>query len=370
MDSPGKKELYLYDVQQAGLQTFPVLYFRNCQTQIIMNHVRRIIYFCCYCLGVIRLFYFINRKKQRVLVFHHIIPDKYINGSFEQDIVCTPCSKFAWIMSIVNRRFKVTTEPGVPGSAVITFDDGYRATLSADEILEKSETRACFFIPIANVGAGPLWIDRMMAWFAYVPEGSYMICGERADLHDPAGRRKAYSSFADGLYEGKYGKESLVRALDDLYPYERLPIAEEYRDLRFKGLSREEIETLKEKGHKIGGHSVNHDILSLLDEDGLRNDFSVCAAQIGILFNSGLYAYPYGHKRDVSQSVIRACRDSAFAYAFVNEYNPDATDYSLSRLNISHYTSRYEIEASLSGLIRAVKNLSGRLKTDGLKKQR
>lgn len=314
-------------------------------------------YILCYHLGIIAFFYYINRNKQRILVFHHIIPDKYINSSFEQDIVCTSYSKFAWIMSIVNRRFKVTTELGMPDTVVITFDDGYRAALIADEVLDKEKNEAYFFIPLTNVEAGPLWIDQIMAWFAYVPAGSYLIGEKKVNLCDKFSRQSSFSAFIDDLYEKEYDKEKLIRILDNLYPYVQLPIEKEYWDLRFRGLNKEEIDILKKKGHKFGGHSINHDILSLLDKNVLKRDFNVCSKQIGGLFNTDLYAYPFGHKRDVTPVVAQVCKDSEFTHAVLNEYNPKASDYSLSRLNISHYTSRYEIEASLSGLTQAIKKL-------------
>ena len=318
--------------------------------------IRKFVYACCYYLGIIHLFYFINRKKQRILVFHHIIPDKYLNGSFEQDIVCTSYSKFAWIMSIVNKSFKVTTNLGEPNSAVITFDDGYRAALVANEVLEKWNNKAYFFIPLTNVGAGPLWIDQIMAWFAYVPEGIYQIGNIQVNLSDKTSRQIAFSSAINILYR-EYDKENLMETLDKQYPYRDLPIEKDYFELRFRGLREDEIDSLKKKGHNFGGHSINHDILSLLDDKSLHKDFDECSQQVGMLFNTSLYAYPYGHKRDVTPNVIQACRMSSFTHAVLNEYNSKASDYSLSRQNISQYNSRYEIEASLSGLTQAIKKI-------------
>lgn len=322
--------------------------------------IRKFIYVCCYYLGIIHLFYFINRKKQRILVFHHIIPDKYLTGNFEQDIVCTSYSKFAWIMSIVNKRFKVTTNLSEPNSAVITFDDGYRTALVANEVLEKWNNKAYFFIPLTNVGAGPLWIDQLMAWFAYVPKGVYRIGNFQVTLSDNNSRHTAFDSAINSLYEN-YDKVTLIELLDKQYPYKKLSIDKDYFELRFKGLREEEINSLKNSGHIFGGHSINHDVLSLLDAKSLYKDFEECSQQVGILFNTSLYAYPYGHKRDVTQNVIQACRMSSFTHAVINEHNSKATNYSLSRLNISHYNSRYEIEASLSGLIQAIKTLLNRI---------
>ncbi|WP_196008656.1 polysaccharide deacetylase family protein [Parabacteroides distasonis] len=314
------------------------------------------LYFVAYYLGILTLFYRINRKKQRILVFHHIIPDEYMNNSFEQAIVCTSRSRFDWMMSIVNRRFEVTTELGRPASVIITFDDGYRAALIADEVLMKRSNKAYFFMPISNVGSSvPLWIDRIMAWFAYVPEGEYTIVNRKVRIGDSLSRQRAFSSLINTLYE-KYDRDSTVEMLGVAYPYEALPIDPAYFDLRFKGLTEEELLVLKQKGHKIGGHSVRHDILSMLDERELRSDFKACSERVGYLYNTDLYAYPYGHKRDVTPRVIKECAQSAFAFAVMNEYNAEASEYSLSRMNISHYHSRFEIEASLSGFTQWLKN--------------
>ena len=332
------------------------MYNKNIKVNM-RKKVLLLLYFVAYYLGIILFFYWINRRKQRILVFHHIIPDDYVNTSFEQKIVCTSRSRFEWMMAIVNKRLKVTTELGEPESAVITFDDGYRAALIADEVLAKSANKAYFFIPIVNVDSFmPLWIDQIMAWFAYVPEGEYRIVNRKVRIGDTLSRQQEFSSLINTLYE-KYDKVSILGMLEDIYPFRDLPIDKAYFALRFKGLTSEEILELKRKGHKIGGHSVRHDILSMLDEWELREDFKECSEYMERLFNTNLYAYPFGHRRDVTPGVMKECSQSVFTLAAMNEYNSEASDFSLSRMNISHYNSRFEIEASLSGFTQWLKNV-------------
>ena len=74
--------------------------------------VRKLLFIVLYYLGVVRLFYFLNRNKQRILVFHHIIPDKYLNNSFEQEIVCTSEHRFRWLLGIINKHLEVTLSLG------------------------------------------------------------------------------------------------------------------------------------------------------------------------------------------------------------------------------------------------------------------
>ncbi|MBD5585135.1 MAG: polysaccharide deacetylase family protein [Clostridia bacterium] len=322
----------------------------------------RLLYALAYYTGAIALFYRINRNRQRILVFHHIVPDCYLNDSFEQKIVCTAQSKFDRLLSIVGKRLKNSTTIGEPGTAVITFDDGYRAALTAREALEKHACKAYFFVPLSVIGGGPLWVDRIMGWFAYVPAGTYRIGDRSYTLTDQPGRQASFSKLMDSLYDsasGSYEPHGVIAQLESILPFDELPIPEAYRELRFKGLTNSELQFLKTTGggHLIGGHSVRHDILSQLDREQLDEDFNACSAQTGTLFNCRVYAYPFGHKRDVSPTVIEACRNSAFEYAVLNEYSPAADAFALSRLNISQYATRFEVEAALSGFTQWLKNL-------------
>lgn len=316
----------------------------------------RLFFAISFYLGIINLFYWLNKKKQCILVFHHIIPDNLVNDSFEQKIVCTPQNKFRSLISIVNKRFKVTTALGEPGSAIISFDDGYRAALTAVNVLDTYGNKAYFFIPLDNVDGGPLWIDLIMAWFAYAPTGTYKVLGKNVTLGSQQQRLQLFSKTIDSLYRF-YDKQQLLDSLDDAFPFTKLSIESTYFECRFQGLTQEELKLLKTKGFKIGGHSVRHDILSMLSEAELKQDFNECSKQIGILFNTNLYAYPFGHFRDVNKKVVDACKTSDFSLAVLNEYNTVVNRYMLSRLNISHYHFRYEIEAALSGFMQWTKNI-------------
>lgn len=313
------------------------------------NRVYLIIYILAFHSGIIWLFYRLNRRRQRILVFHHIIPDHLINNTFEQQIVCSSQSHFERLIDIVNKRFEVTTQIGKPNSAIITLDDGSRAALIADRVLTKYGNNAYFFLPLSCVNGGPLWMNKIMGWIAYVAPGEYSIAGKKYDLNSQSSRRKAYRAITDSIRKNGYNYLSIIEQLELICPFEQLNVSEEYSNLRFQGLTDDEVTQLKKKGHKIGGHSVNHDVLSLLPAEKLKDDFKQCGAQINKLFNCSLYAYPFGHQRDVSAECIRECAAAGFTAAVMNEYVPEETAYTLSRMNISRYTSGYEIEAELSG---------------------
>ena len=321
------------------------------------NRIYSVIYIFAFFTGIIWLFYRFNRSRQRILVFHHIIPDSLINDSFEQQIVCSSQSHFERIIDIVNKRLQITTQIGKANSAIITLDDGYRAALTADVVLSKYGNNAYFFLPLSNVDGGPLWNDKIMGWIAYVTPGEYVIAGQPYYLNSRSSRQNAYKAIIDSIYTNNYNYSSIIEQLELICPFDKLNISEEYKNIRFRGLTQDEIMLIKQKGHKIGGHSINHDVLSLLSAEKLRHDFQQCGTQINKLFNCGLYAYPFGHKRQVSIECVRECAASGFCAAVMNEHVPDETPYTLSRMKISHYTSTYEIDAELSGFKQWLRNI-------------
>ena len=319
--------------------------------------LKKILFGILYYTGIVAFFYHYNKNKQRILVFHHIISDEDLNLSFEQQIVCTPQSKFKWMMKIVNKRFRVTTDIGKPGTAVITFDDGYRAIWNAYEVLKSFNNTAIIFLPLSVIDGETLWIDKIMAWFAYVPSREYHIDGAVISIDSQESRLKAFSACVNSLYEPeKYNPPKVINELNRLYPIKELNIPEKYFSQRFMGLKTEEIQDLKERGYQFGAHSIGHDILSCLPPDKLEIDFRECESHIGKLFNTDVYAYPFGHKRDVNDNVYAISKQSMFANAVMNENVESPSKEKLSRINISHYASKYEIEAALSGLAQWLKD--------------
>ena len=83
-----------------------------------------ILYFLSYYLGIIRLFYFLNKNRQRIITFHNVIPDILFDNSIHLGVSCTD-KIFEFQIKEIEKRLKITTELGVSNSCIITFDDGY-----------------------------------------------------------------------------------------------------------------------------------------------------------------------------------------------------------------------------------------------------
>lgn len=96
---------------------------------------------------------------------------------------------------------------------------------------------------------------------------------------------------------------------------------------------------LRDAGHEVGGHTVNHEILSRLDDSALASELTGCeealSRELGL---SGVtFAYPFGRRWDYDDKAREAVRRSGFTHAVTthagtNDGRTDVTE--LKRLMI------------------------------------
>ncbi|MBC8304444.1 MAG: polysaccharide deacetylase family protein [Pelagibacterales bacterium] len=320
----------------------------------------RIVFFTAYHLGVIRLFYYLTRKRQRVITYHNIIPDKYYNNSLEQGVSCSE-SVFKIQLKEIAKRFSFTTEVDKANTCMITFDDGYKNNYDvAIPILALYDIKAVFFITYNLVNKNEtLWIDLIMKWCSYVPEGSYNILARDLSILDE-NRMKYFSSIFSDIYKNYKLKDEVIIALNKAYDFNNLILDEYYNKLRFSPISLQDIEKIKQDQHIIACHTISHDILSQLSNDLLINEIKESEQYIGELYNTNYFAYPFGGISEVSEKVLKAYSESKFSKCFVNYWNffgfSSFNDECLQRLSLPNTANKYIIHAYLSGFYFFFKN--------------
>jgi peptidoglycan/xylan/chitin deacetylase (PgdA/CDA1 family) len=310
--------------------------------------IKTICYFSYYT-GIIRLFYLLN-KKQRVITYHNIIPDSLFDHSLHLGFSHTE-SSFKKNLEIVNKRFKVTTQPGVRRTVMLTFDDGFSNNFSiAAKALDSYHYKAIFFVPVAVVdSADPLWIDEVMFWFSYVPQGRYRVFGLDLEIGDGASRLRGYEAVYLAMVQDYTLKDGILELLDGLYSFGKIDIDPELYRLRFTGITHEQIDLLKGAGHLIGSHSVGHDILSKLDGEALRRDLE--SSFRSPYYNNTFISYPFGGEEEISPSVVGMFREVGFTCAFTNIVTDDSDAFLLSRFCLPNTCDGILIEAELSGFL-------------------
>lgn len=323
----------------------------------IRSKIRIAFYFFSYYLGLIHLSYYFNMKKKMILTYHHVIPDDMWDDKLHLVVAITE-SHFRKQLKIIKDHFNQSSKTvDSKIRLLITFDDGYKCALRISEILDEFGFVGIFFVPVSNINStSPLWIDEIMRWFSYVPYNKYCIKGIEYNILSERDRLEGYKAMLSKLEES-YTPQTYLEALNRIYPFKDIcqKIPNEYNNLRFNGLTTLEIQKMQERGHVIGGHSVYHDILSKLSLQNLEEDFHVCESLIGSVYNSKLYAYPFGHINDINDKVIKCCNQSDFSHAFINDNIENNSEYKIPRVNIGWYKNQYEIHAHLSGYANTLK---------------
>lgn len=100
-------------------------------------------------------------------------------------------------------------------------------------------------------------------------------------------------------------------------------------------LNKKNIEEMKEDGHIIGSHTVNHKILSSLDYKGQKFEISRSFKTLSKFYSPDFKAisYPYGYKFTYNDNTISILdnQDVNFGFIFDNNENLDFKRFEISR---------------------------------------
>lgn len=295
------------------------------------------------------------------MTYHNVISDDLFDDTILHLGVSCSTSAFKRQLDIILSRFEVTTDLGRPGTCIISFDDGYRNNLEiAAHLLHDNGVPGLFFVPACYFeGRKILWVDKLQMWVSYVPAGRYSILGNEFIIEGNTSRRHLWSHLYDRILADYSRLDFLHEELDCICTFAtiRTFVPEKLFNLRFIGMDGGDIAMVKSMGHRIGCHSFQHDILSLLNSEQLESDFSRCSLHADI-FNSNYYSYPFGGVHEVSPLAINICERYGYFAAFINyEAGSNNSVYAIGRDSLGNLTDKYFIEARLSGFERFLKSL-------------
>lgn len=313
-----------------------------------------VFYFLMTCVGIIRLFYWVNRKKKIVLTYHNVIPDKLFDYSYHLGVSHNE-SVFEKQVQLIRRRFLSYDQGKQVGRCLITFDDGYKNQLEiAVRILNRHGLQGIFFISFQSVTAGrTLIIDKVMMWISYVPVGNYVLLGSSIAIND-ANRHLVATKIYNQLIENFELWNTIEEELNRVFSFNMLPINSNHAKLRFEPLTLDDLETLVKEGHLVASHGFCHYPLATLPPKMQQEDFSMCALLAKKHCNSMVYSYPFGTIQEVSPFTTRLCAEYGFSAAYMNipespEWAEVDNKYVLPRLTLPNEKNRYLLDAKLSG---------------------
>jgi peptidoglycan/xylan/chitin deacetylase (PgdA/CDA1 family) len=205
-------------------------------------------------------------------------------------------------------------------AAAITFDDGYRDTLThAAPILAAHGLPATVFLATGFIGTTEVpWHDRLATAFKLSPRSSVIApSGEELTLESVEGRLEALArtqSHLKTLSEEQF-RRAFHRLLESLGSTER-------QSTKNTMLNWDDVHALRGLGFRIGAHTVTHPILSRVTAERARAEVLGSREMIQGACGSAprAFAYPNGGTADYTSAVVDVVREAGFSCAVTTRF--------------------------------------------------
>ena len=269
--------------------------------------------------GFTKLCYFFNSNRKKVVAYHNIIPDEFFDNSLHLSHSIRE-SSFKKQLQVIQKRFDMNLDISNKKSVTLSFDDGYDNQFSiASKIMDEKNIKGYFFCVANLVGSNEaLIMDKLQYWFSYVPYGKYYLkaFNVEIDIENDLSRKIQWGKISS-LIDGGISLSSIERAFDKVYEFQSIEFHNaDFYKLRFQGIGLEDLQKMKNSGHKIGAHSAKHERLSSLSCKRLKKDIDFCAKSMGDIYNTDVFCYPYGSYKDINKKTIELLKEKNFKSAF------------------------------------------------------
>lgn len=260
-----------------------------------------------------------NRGRLSILIYHRVlaVPDPIMHDAID-------AATFERHMALLAAEFNVIpldeacdrlARGALPArAACITFDDGYADNeQTALPILKRYRLPAIFFVSSGFSDGGIMFNDVVIEAVRRAREGAYDLSALGFGsfiLGDSTSRRAAIDALLGQLKYRPIGErsglvEKLAAAMGSTLPNDLM-------------MSPAQIRHLYDEGMEIGGHTINHPILTVLDEDQARAEIVGGKRRLEEITGAPvtLFAYPNGKPgRDYSPRDVELVKRAGFTGA-------------------------------------------------------
>ena len=255
-----------------------------------------------------------------ILIYHRVLPSPDALRPGEID-----AARFEAQVAFLARHFTLMTvgdaaaalrEGRLPArAACITFDDGYADNWTvAHPILARHGVRATVFVATGYLNGGRMFSDTVIEFVRRVPGPVLDLSAVDMGTHAVAtveDRLKAVTALQVQLkYLAPEERDAQVARILAAVPVAGLP-----EDLM---LSDAQLRELAQAGHEIGGHTVDHTVLTTLTPEGAREQVARGRDRLAALLGRPIrsFAYPNGRPvRDYDAGHAAMLRELGFEAA-------------------------------------------------------
>jgi peptidoglycan/xylan/chitin deacetylase (PgdA/CDA1 family) len=290
-----------------------------------------------------------------IFAYHRVV-DIGNEAAFNSDLelVSASCAEFEAQMSFVKENFKPITfahllacqdagEPPPNGSAIVTFDDGFRDNYTyAFPILKKLEVPATIFLTTG-------YIDRQEPfWFEYLSNillttkrslnlqkglvlSETACCEERRHVLDQMLRHlkrvpneERLSFISNLVQQAGFGREQA-------YPEDRLPLMWDH------------VREMSAGGIEFGSHTVNHPVLSQMDDVSVRSELFDSKRRIEEIVGKPVQvlSYPVGGSEAFDLRIRKIAMEAGYrlgvGYASGGNQLGRCDTFALRRIRVERY---------------------------------
>lgn len=260
------------------------------------------------------------RPRLSILVYHRVHAQVDAIFPAEQD-----AARFERLMRFVAQSFRVLTLGEAirrlqrgdlpPRALVITFDDGYADNVEVVlPILQRYGLVATFFVSSGFLDGGRMWNDSVIEIVRACRQAELDLATfdlGSCSLAGPAARRLVIENLLPRVkYLNLDEREAAIAHLQELSDVPELPT-----NLM---MTSEQLRQLHRAGMEIGGHTVNHPILTMLTPAEAENEISSGRARLQEIIDApvDVFAYPNGNPDcDYDCSHVELVRRLGFAGA-------------------------------------------------------
>ena len=231
------------------------------------------------------------------------------------------------------------------GCVAVTFDDSFKNVHDvALPILEETSVPATFFITTGMVETSrKYWVDYLEDMLNYAVRQEIQVKLDNVRRFKISNDEEKINCITE-IKKFLKNVDSFCRTavLEEIeketgYVEQEPPYTENYQNLSW-----DDVRTLDRSPLcEVGGHTVNHEIMSYLSDEGLEREVDDCLTKLGeeLERKIDLFSYPEGQEHHYSQKVIEKLKGSGItispsAIAGYNYHNEDP--FHLKRIMVGY----------------------------------